>query len=142
MKWEDIIPFVLTGTLSFCLFYFGISQWLKRKSCKERITGMCLKKRERQPSVNKVYYCEVNFEYIYNGKKYTSYAIEQFKSKKHERFQTGSTYPLYVNPNIPENIRCTDQLVTTTEIFSIVFGGFFLLAFTGMVMEQILNWIK
>lgn len=142
MKWEEFVPFAILGVFSLGLFYLGMSQWLRRKSCKEQITGICIKKREQKPGTNKVYYCEIYFEYSYNGKKYGHYAIEQFKGNKQDKFQEGFTYPLYINPQKPENIRCTNQVFRIMDFIYLIVGGFFLLALTGMVIEQILNWVK
>lgn len=123
MRKEDIIGFLIIGTIGFFLFYMGISSWKTKLSCKEKIIGTFLKRSaDHSFGITKVY---LVFEYQYAGKKFETSAIENNLSKRrYKEFIPGETYPLYINPHRPKTLRCTKKILDVNDSFMVFFGGF------------------
>lgn len=68
------------------------------------------------------------FRYTYNNQEYeVQTPISYSKSKVEEKYKIGSSYPVYINPDFPEN--CIDTLDVPSSYFMLELAGWGMLAF-------------
>ena len=134
----SFIPLNLLGVLCF---WIGFKRWRARLSCKEKIQGIFLCCDVLGFGNN--LYTFAKFEYTYHGRKIKQYARERFSAKKGKTFQTGNSYPLYVNPKNPQIIRCTKKTFHFEDFFLVLLGSFFIVGSLFVLFEQIIKfWNK
>ena len=104
--------------------HLGWERFQKRRRCREPITGVCKEVVTLPRSLNS-YYDKVRFYYVYEGKKYETFAVDEMGGRKSSKFEPGKSYPLYINPDKPENIRCTKKVIRFDDWFCILFFGCF-----------------
>lgn len=88
-------------------FYFTahLDDWKRRAACTERITGI-LKKKSAGLEMNRHIQLNCMFCYTYRGKKYTSLSLDEPSHKVFQAYKEGESYPIYLNPDNPHQIRC------------------------------------
>lgn len=126
---KEIVQILLFGGFSFLLLWVGLSRWKSRACCREAINGKCM--RVYAVTRSRVTSIRVVFEYFYQGKLRTVRAVDDLSRSQRESFIPGQIYVLYVNPQKPGEIRCTNTVFKFEDFFLVLVGGFM---FLGAIM--------
>ncbi len=134
-----IFAYFCLAAIGFMMFWIGVSRWKQRLSCTEQITGRFLTTEPVRSgkSIKTV----GKFEYTYGGQKKTQFAMDDLSGRKKHLFTENETYTLYVNPNNPNEFRCTKKTFSLQDFWLVIMGGFFLFGTLLVVLVEILEMV-
>lgn len=128
----DIILF-MTG-VGFTCFILGIYMGIIRKfQCSHRISARYNGAQVYSVKAHTTYTPE--FSFTYKGEHYSNTSGECFSERKlNKRFQTGESYPIYINPKNPNSF-CVSRMITKEWVLLIVLGIIFLFVSYNLMAE-------
>lgn len=123
-KMKDLFVDVFIGIIGYLPLHIGLADVKKRRNCREKILGKCMK--VGGYNTQGITHTYVDFEYYYAGKRYQQRTLDSLSGKEMKQFVRGEIYPVYINPDNPAQFRCTYKRVTAKEVFMILLGGYLL----------------
>lgn len=120
------------------MFRGYIKSFIDRKACTTMITGVC----EGQYSL-----AHINsgkkytlFAYEYEGRRYSRVtSLDVMRKRSKQTFEKGISYPLYIDPNHPKQIRCTDRIYYVDEVFVLCYNLFFIILCALAIAEFLID---
>jgi len=110
--------------LAYAAKWAGKSMYQRRANCSKIEKGKYLgKKLERRLGPTSGYVLKPEFEVEINGKPERICAMDGMSRRKWKQFQEGQIYTIYVNPDKPEDCRCTTKVIYMEEIIWWIYGG-------------------